>query len=181
MAHGGHACWGKYCTANLKWPWPSIPISPVYCQHQPIQALWVSVHALWSIVAQARIWHSVFCCRRRVRAVILADDRVIRYSVGERCDIIFIMFSIVFIADCFMRKCHAKRIMIPSAFVDLFCSSKWFQYLLVGQLIGCLVGCLVIFLFCCCLLFGWSVWLLVLVHSGAGWLPAWPHHDHFTP
>ena len=37
------------------------------------------------------------------------------------------------------------------------------------------------FSFCCCC---WLVrqfdWL-ALVHSGAGWLLIWPHHDHFTP
>ena len=40
-------------------------------------------------------------------------------------------------------------------------------------------------LFNCCFLWlvGWSVLVgwFVLVHSGAGWLLAWPHHDHFTP
>ena len=66
-------------------------------------------------VSQARIRRSVFSCRWRVRAVILANDRVTDYSL--HCDIVFIMFLvliylIVFITDYFIRKCHNKRILI---------------------------------------------------------------------
>ena len=82
------------------------------------------------------------------------------------------MFLIVFITDCFMRKCHAKRILIPSAFVDLFCLSNWFQYLLVGQLIGCFVGCLVIFSFLLLLCVFWLVVLVVGFGSFWCWLTA---------
>ena len=64
----------------------------------------------------------------------------------------------MFITDCFIRTWHTKRILIPGAFVALFCLSNWFLYLLHGLLIGNLFGCLVIAFF-----FGW------LVRFGSFW------------
>ena len=60
---------------------------------------------------------------------------------------------------CYM-KCYTERILIPSAFVESFCLSNWFLYLLGGLLIGCLVGCLVI-IFLLLLLVGWLVGFVV--------------------
>ena len=86
-----------------------------------------------------------------------------------------LIYLIVFITDCFIRKWCTKRILIPSTFVGSFCLSNWFLYLLVGCLYllsGCLVGCLVI---CFLWLVGRSdfVGWLVLVHSdGWCWLTA---------
>ena len=83
-----------------------------------------------------------------------------------------LIYLIVFITDCFIRKWCTKRILIPSTFVGSFCLSNWFLYLLVGLLSGCLVGCLVI---CFLWLVGRSVFVgwLVLVHSdGWCWLTA---------
>ena len=100
MARGGHARWRRFRAPNYNVH--NISILHVYCQQQPIPALWCSVHEIWGTVAQARIRRSVFSCRRRVRALILADGRVTYYSVGERCDIVFIMlliYLIVLITD----------------------------------------------------------------------------------
>ena len=167
MDRGGHASWRKFRTPNLKCH--NIPISPVYCQLPTIAQTSTVGFRSWTLGLchpGACIRHWLFSCRRRVRAVILADGRVIRSSVGEHCDIVFIMFLFwftelfLYIIDCFIRKCHTKRILIHSAFVDLFCLSNWFLYLLVGLQIGCLVGCLVIFHF--------FLFILVLVDCSLG-------------
>ena len=47
------------CSAHQIWNAHNIPISPVYCQQQPIPALWDSIHEFWDTVAQARIRRSV--------------------------------------------------------------------------------------------------------------------------
>ena len=144
--------------------------------------MWDSVHELWGTVDHARTSDAE--CLVPVGGSGLSG-RVTRYSFGERCDIVFIMFFvliylIVFITGCFIRKWHIEY-WVTVCLLTYFFFSNWFLYLLVGLLIACLVGCLVIFsvFFCCWLVsrFGW----LALVHSGAGWLLAWPHHDHFTP
>ena len=179
MARCRCACWRKFRTPNLKCP-----------KHPDLACLLPSIIAHTSTVGfrswtlghcrpGAYIRHWVFSCRRRVRAVILADGRVTRSSVGECCDIVLSCFCYD-ILNCFynwmfssVRKGHTKRILIHSAFVDLFCLSNWFLYLLVGLLIGCLVGCLVIFLVFVFVgwlvgLVGWLWFILVLVDCSLG-------------
>ena len=128
----------------------------------------------------------MFGCRRSTRAVIFVDGRVTRYSVGERCDIVFIMFlfwfTLLFFYKWLFRTqvAHLKNIdslsvwwfILFEQLVSIFAS--WTADGLFGWLFSYFCFC-----FCCWLVsrFGW----LALVHSGAGWLLAWPHHDHFTP
>ena len=82
-----------------------------------------------------------------------------------------LIYLIRFIIDCFIRTCRTKIILISNGFVGLF-FKQLFLYLLVGWWsVVWLVVCLYFVVFV-----GW----LDLVHSCAGWLPAWPHHDHFT-
>ena len=113
-------------------------------------------------VAQARIRRSVFswrpggCHSCRWSSHSLLSWRMLWYSLYY---VFLLIYSVVFITDCFIQKWHTKRILIPSTFVGSFCLINWFLYLLVWLLIGCLVGCLVI-----CFL--WLVGRPVLV----GWL-----------
>ena len=136
-------------------------------------ALLDSVHELWGTVAQARIRRSVFSCRPGCHSCRWSSHSLLSWRMlWYRFYVFVLIYLIVFITDCFIWKWRTKRILVPSTFVGSFC-------LLVGLLIDCLVGCLVI---CFLWLVGRSVLVgwLVLVHLGAGWLLAWPHHDHFT-
>ena len=97
-------------------------------------------------VAQARIRRSVFSCRPHCHSCRWSSHSLLSWRMlWYRLYHVFVLiYLIVFITDCFIRKWCTKRILIPSTFVGSFCLSNWFLYLLVGLLSGCLVGCLVI-------------------------------------
>ena len=165
----------------LRTKFKNIQISPVHCQQQPIPALWDSIHELWGTVAQARIRRSVLSCRpgRWSSRHTLLSSRTLWYHF----DYVFVLiYLIVFITDCFIRKWRTKHI-DPKCVFWLVCLSNWFLYLLVGVLISCLVGCLVI----CFLWFlvGRSVLIDCLVGFSSFW--CWltarltAPYDHFTP
>ena len=110
--HAGENCAHQIQNAH------NIPISPVYCQQQPIPHCGIPFMNIGAL-------GQVFSCRRWVWAVILADGRVTLYSYGERCDIVFyhifvLIYLIVFMIDYFIRKWHTKPVLIHSAFVDFF-------------------------------------------------------------
>ena len=124
-------------------------------------------------VAQARIRRSVFSCRPHCHSCRWSSHSLLSWRMlWYRHHVFVLIYLILFITDCFIRKWCSKRILIPSTFVGSFCLSNWFLYLLVGLLSGCLVGCLVI---CFLWLVGRSVFIgwLVLVHSHVWcWLTA---------
>ena len=125
-------------------------------------------------VAQARIRRSVFSCRPHCHSCRWSSHSLLgwRMLLYRLYHVFVLIYLIVFITDCFIRKWCTKRILIPSTFIGSFCLSNWFLYLLVGLLSGCLVGCLVI---CFLWLVGRSVFVgwLDLVHSdGWCWLTA---------
>ena len=163
------------CSAHQILNGHNIPISPVCTNNnRPIAALWVRSRT-WGAVAQAHIWCSAFSCRPGCHSCRWSSHSLLSWrTLLYRFYYVFgLIYLIAFITDCFIRTWHTRRILIPGAFVALFCLSNWFLYLPDGLLIGCL------FSYCFLLwLVGWF-WL-VLVHSDAGWLLAWPHHDHFT-
>ena len=153
MARGGRAWWRKFRVPNLK------------CSSRPDLACLLPTTAHTSIVgtvAQARIRCSVFSCRPHCHSCRWSSHSLLSWRMlWYRLYHVFVLiYLIVFITDCFIRKWCTKRILIPSTFVGSFCLSNWFLYLLVGLLSGCLVGCLVI---CFLWLVGWSVgfrWLV---------------------
>ena len=107
------------------------------------------------------IRRSVFSCRPHCHSCRWSSHSLLSWiMLWYRLYHVFVLiYLIVFITDCFIRKWCTKRILIPSTFVGSFCLSNWFLYLLVGLLSGCLVGCLVI------CFFGWLVGRFSLV----GW------------
>ena len=144
--HGGGR---KFRAPNLK------------CSWRPDLACLLPTTAHTSIVgtvAQARIRCSVFSCRPHCHSCQWSSHSLLSWRMLWY-HVFVLIYLIVFITDCFIRKWCTKRILIPSTFVGSFCLSNWFLYLLVGLLSGCLVGCLVI---CFLWLVGRSVF--------AGWL-----------
>ena len=83
-----------------------------------------------------------------------------------------LIYLIVFYNWLFHTEVADLRILIHSVFVDLFCLSNWFLYLLVAdRLFGWLFSYFVVVVVV--VVVGWLVGLvgwLVLVHSGTGWL-----------
>ena len=167
------------CSAHQILNAHKIPISPVCCQQQLVHSSTVGFRSrTLGAVAQAHIRCSAFSCRPGCHSCRWSSHSLLSWrTLWYRFYYVFgLIYLIVFITDCFIRTWHIKRILIPGAFVALFCMSNWFLYLLDGLLIGWLV----VWLFSYCFLL-WlvdSFWF-VLVHSGAGWLLAWPHHDHY--
>ena len=119
-------------------------------------------------VAQARIRCSVFSCRPHCHSCRWSSHSLLSWRMlwYRLYHVLVLIYLIVFITDCFIRKWCTKRILIPSTFVGSFCLSNWFLYLLVGLLSGCLVGCLVI---CFLWLVGWSVGFRWLVGFNSFW------------
>ena len=91
--------------------------------------------------------------------------------------ILILTYLIVFITYCFIRKWHATWILIPSAFV-VWAIGFYFSFLDCWSVVWLLLLLLFFFFFFFFFvwLFGrfWLVGLWVWVHSGAGWLLAWP-------
>ena len=84
-----------------------------------------------------------------VPAVILADSRVTRYSVGERCDIVFIMCCFDLLNCVYNRLFYTEAAYEKNIDSHYVCWFILFEQLVsifakVGLLIGRLVGCLVI-------------------------------------